>query len=55
VDEALTEYIRLPDGYELWGQVESGLISNYIEPQTKEHHAVLGFIFRISYGFKVKI
>lgn len=55
VDEALTEYIRLPEGYELWGQVESGLVSNYIEPQTKEHHAVLGFLFRVSYGFKVKI
>lgn len=55
VEEALTEYIHLPEGYELWGQVESGLISNYEEPETKERHAVLGFVFKISYGFRVKI
>ncbi|MBU5594915.1 DUF5072 domain-containing protein [Amphibacillus sp. MSJ-3] len=55
VDEALTEYIKLPEGYELWGQTESGLISNYEEPETKERHAVLAFVFKVSYGFKVKI
>lgn len=55
VDEALTEYINLPEGYELWGQTESGLISNYEEPETKERHAVLAFKFSVSYGFKVKI
>lgn len=55
VDEALTEYIRLPEGYELFGQAESGLVSNYTEPETREHHAVLGFLFKISYGFRVKI
>lgn len=55
VDEALTAYIQLPDGYDLWGQVESGLVSNYKEPETDERHAVLAFIFRVSYGFKMKI
>lgn len=55
VDEALTEYVQLPEGYELWGQAESGLVANYQEPETKEHHAVLAFIFKVSYGFKVKI
>lgn len=55
VDEALTEYIKLPEGYELWDQVESGLISNYKEPETSERHAVLGFVFKVSYGFRVKI
>lgn len=55
VDEALTEYIQLPEGYELFGQAESGLISNYVEPETGERHAVLGIVFSISYGFKVKI
>lgn len=55
VEEALTEYINLPEGYDLWGQVESGLITNYEEPETKERHAVLGFVFKVSYGFKIKI
>ena len=55
VDEALTEYIGLPEGYDLWGQSESGLVSNYKEPETGERHAVLAFIFKVSYGFKIKI
>ncbi|KYG34911.1 DUF5072 family protein [Alkalihalobacillus trypoxylicola] len=55
VQEALTEYIRLPDGFELFKQASSGLISNYIEKETNERHAVLGFIFNVSYGFKIKI
>lgn len=55
VDEALTEYIKLPEGYELWGQAESGLVANYKEPETGERHAVLAFRFSVSYGFKVKI
>lgn len=55
VDEALTEYIQLPEEYELWGQAESGLIANYEEPETKERHAVLAFKFSVSYGFRVKI
>lgn len=55
VDEALTEYIQLPEGYELWGQIESGLVSNFKEPDTGERHAVLAFIFQVSYGFKIKI
>lgn len=55
VDEALTEYIKLPEGYELWDQVESGLISNYTEPETKERHAVVGFVFKVSYGFRIKV
>lgn len=55
VQEALTEYIDLPEGYELFGQASSGLVSNYIEKETNERHAVLGFVFKISYGFKIKI
>lgn len=55
VDEALTEYIKLPEGYELWGQAEGGLVANYVEPETKERHAVLAFKFSVSYGFRVKI
>lgn len=55
VDEALTEYIKLPEGYEVWGQMESGLITNYKEPETGEHHAVLGVLIRVSYGSKIKI
>lgn len=55
VDEALTEYIKLPEGYELWGQAESGLVSNYTDDETKERHAVLAFKISVSYGFRVKI
>jgi hypothetical protein len=55
VDEALTEYIKLQEGYELWGQAESGLVSNYKEAETGERHAVLAFKFSVSYGFNVKI
>lgn len=55
VDEALTQYVQLPEGYELWDQAESGLVANYEEPETKTRHAVLAFIFKISYGFKIKI
>lgn len=55
VQEALTEYIDLPGGLELFKQASSGLISNYIEKETNERHAVLGFIFNVSYGFKIKI
>lgn len=55
VQESLTEYIQLPEGYEVFGQVASGLVANYIEKETNERHAVLAFTFRISYGFKVKI
>jgi len=55
VQEALTEYIQLPEGYEVFDQVASGLVSNYIEKDTNERHAVLAFVFRVSYGFKVKI
>lgn len=54
VQEALTEYIQLPAGYELFGQAASGLISNFGE-ETGEDHAVLGFVFKVSYGFKIKI
>lgn len=55
VEEALTEYVNLPEGYQLWDQVESGLVSNYKEPETEEKHAVLSFVFKVSYGFKLKI
>lgn len=55
VREALTEYIALPEGYNLFGQTTSGLLSNFIEKETNERHAVLGFVFDIAYGFKIKI
>lgn len=54
VQEALTEYVQLPKGFELFGQAASGLISNFTE-ETGEDHAVLGFVFKVSYGFKIKI
>lgn len=54
VQEALTEYLKLPAGFELFGQTTSGLISNFIEKETNERHAVLGFVFKVSYGFKIK-
>lgn len=54
VQEALTEYVGLPQGFDLFGQTTSGLISNFIEKETNERHAVLGFVFKVSYGFKIK-
>lgn len=54
VQEALTEYLLLPPDFDLFGQTTSGLISNFIEKETNERHAVLGFVFKVSYGFKIK-
>ena len=55
VQEALTEYIGLPEEFTVFGQTSSGLISNFTQPDTNERHAVLAFVFDISYGFKIKL
>lgn len=54
VQEAFTEEIKLPEPFNVFGDPASGLISNYKEPETGERHAVLGFVFKISYGFRIK-
>lgn len=54
LQEALTEYIRLPESVELLIQTNQGLQS-LTQDETKEKHAVLAYDFKVSYGFKCKI
>ena len=53
-EEALTEGIALPDGFELVLQASQGIISNK-KDETGEKHVVIAYDFKISYGFKMKI
>lgn len=54
LQEALTEYVDLPDNVELLLQTNQGLQS-LTQDETKEKHAVLAYDFKVSYGFKCKI
>lgn len=54
LEEALTDDIQVPSPYHLVRQDETGIRNVYNEV-TGEKHAVVGFDFLISYGFKVKI
>lgn len=53
LEEALTEDIALPDGFELVMQTCRGLLNLYSD-ETSEKHAVEGFDFTVCYGYKVK-
>lgn len=53
VQEAFTEELELPEPYNVFGDPQAGLIRNFKE-ETGERHAVWSFIFKISYGFKIK-
>lgn len=52
-EEALTEEISLPEGFELMLQSEQGL-QTIKEDESGEYHAVLAYEFMVSYGFKCK-
>lgn len=52
-EEAMTEAVHLPDGYHLLSQSCTGL-QMLNSDETGEKHAVLGFQFRVCYGFKTK-
>lgn len=54
LEEALTEDISLPEGFELILQVSNG-VQTIKTDETNEKHAVLSFEFTVCYGFKCKI
>lgn len=54
LEEALTEDITLPKGFELVLQTNNGVLSIKTD-ETNEKHAVLAFEFTVCYGFKSKI
>lgn len=54
LEEALTEDIRLPEGFELVMQTNNG-VQTIKTDETNEKHAVLAYEFMVCYGFKWKI
>lgn len=54
LEEALTEDISLPEGFELIMQTGNG-IQRIKTDETGEKHAVLTYEFMVCYGFKCKI
>ena len=54
LEEALTEDVSLPEGFELILQVSNG-VQTIKTDETNEKHAVLSFEFTVCYGFKCKI
>lgn len=54
IEEALTEDITLPEGFDLIYQISDGVETIYEEPETKEKHAVLPIRFKVAYGYKTK-
>lgn len=54
LEEALTEDISLPEGFELILQASNG-VQTIKTDETNEKHAVLSFEFTVCYGFKCKI
>lgn len=54
LEEALTEDISLPEGFELIKQTNNG-IQTIKTDETGEKHAVLAYEFMVCYGFKCKI
>lgn len=53
-EEAMTEGIDLPEAFELVLQTSQGMIVNKVD-ETGEKHVVIGYDFKVSYGFKMKI
>ncbi len=54
IEEALTEDITLPEGFDLIYQISDGVEAIYEETETKEKHAVLPIRFKVAYGYKTK-
>lgn len=54
LEEAMTEDIILPDGFELILQTNNG-VQRIKTDETNEKHAVLAFEFTVCYGFKCKV
>lgn len=53
IEEALTEDITLPEGFDVIYQFSDGVEAIY-EEETKEKHAVLPVRFKVAYGYKIK-
>lgn len=53
-DEAMTEEIDLPEGYELIMQTPTGVIPPYDEADGSKH-AIVGYDLTIFYGYKMKV
>lgn len=53
LEEALTEDIVLPEGFDLIVQTNNG-VQTIKTDETNEKHAVLDFEFTVCYGFKCK-
>lgn len=53
LEEALTEDIKLPAGFELVMQTDNG-VQTIKTDETNEKHAVLDYEFMVCYGFKCK-
>lgn len=54
LEEALTENIGLPEGFELIMQTNNG-VQTIKTDETGEKHAILSFEFMVCYGMKCKI
>lgn len=54
LEEAMTEDVPLPEGFELILQTSNG-VQTIKTDETNEKHAVLSFEFTVCYGFKCKI
>lgn len=53
LEEALTEDVELPEEFNLISQFNNG-VQIIKTDETNEKHAVIGFEFKICYGFKIK-
>jgi len=54
LEEALTEDIELPEGFDLVMQTNGG-IQIIKTDETNEKHAVIAYEFTVCYGFKTKV
>lgn len=53
IEEAMTEYVKLPEGYELIMQTATG-VQRILTEEDGAKHAILGYSFTVCYGFKMK-
>jgi hypothetical protein len=54
LEEALSEDIELPEGFDLIMQTNNG-VQTIKSDETNEKHAVLAYEFMVCYGFKCKV
>ena len=54
LEEALSEDIELPEGFDLIMQTNNG-VQTIKADETNEKHAVLAYEFMVCYGFKCKV